>query len=64
MERMDRNLDEITREILAVEFPQKCMCCPYMFQFECRAEKCPYDEKRSEMNNLGRRIANVQKGAS
>ena len=35
--------EQITRQELAVQFPQKCACCDNMFQFQCRSDKCVYD---------------------
>lgn len=30
--------------ITNVRFPEKCECCPHLFEYKCRAEKCPYDQ--------------------
>ena len=37
-------------EELNVSIPDKCACCPHMFNYKCRADKCPYEENRVTQN--------------
>ena len=39
---MDEYNEMKLKEQLNVSIPGKCACCPYMFDYKCRADECPY----------------------
>lgn len=46
-------MDTITmtaEQLINTKIPEKCSCCPHMFEYKCRADKCPYEENRVTQN--------------
>lgn len=37
-------MNQMALQSIAVIIPTQCVCCPYMVDYQCRAEKC-YREK-------------------
>ena len=43
-EQLKLFLNNVALQSTNITLPEKCSCCPYMFEYKCRSEKCINEE--------------------
>lgn len=38
--KIEQLLNSLASQTTNITLPEKCMYCPYMFEYKCRADKC------------------------